>query len=79
MRIFKKGEEDEVLTEIDELKETVRHASMPETVEKVALKEIQLTGSFAQKWSAWKRALSLMGGSAVDLKSLISHRYPLTR
>lgn len=41
MRIFKKGEEAEVFTEIEELKETVRHANMPETVEKVALKEIE--------------------------------------
>ena len=48
-------------------------------LEKIALKEIQLTGSFAQKWSAWKRALSLMGDNQIDLKSLISDTFPLTR
>jgi len=40
MRIFRKSEEDDALTEIEELKETVRRASMPETVENVALKEV---------------------------------------
>jgi ATP-dependent Lon protease len=41
MRIFKKGEEDEVLTEVEELKEPVRQAGMPEAAEKIALKEIE--------------------------------------
>jgi L-iditol 2-dehydrogenase len=48
-------------------------------LEKVALKEIRLTGSFAQKWSAWKRALSLMKRNMIDLQSLISDTYPLER
>jgi L-iditol 2-dehydrogenase len=52
---------------------------IPFDLEKVALKEIRLTGSFAQKWSAWKRALSLMGKNMVDLKSLISGTFPLAR
>ena len=46
-------------------------------LEKVALKELQVTGSFAQKWSAWKRALSLMGKNMIDLKSLITEKLPL--
>ncbi len=34
MRIFRKGEEsEEVLTELEELRETVHHAKMPEAVE----------------------------------------------
>mgnify|MGYP002395490805 CR=1 FL=1 len=48
-------------------------------LEKVALKELQVTGSFAQKWSAWKRALSLTGKNMIDLKSLITDKLPLDR
>jgi ATP-dependent Lon protease len=40
MRIFKKGADKELVSEIEELKETVVYASMPEPVEKVAFKEI---------------------------------------
>ena len=40
MRIFKK-DDDDAFTEIDELKETVSNAGMPEGVEKVAMKEIE--------------------------------------
>ena len=40
MGIFKKGPDKELLSEIEELKETVVHAKMPEVVEKVAFKEI---------------------------------------
>jgi ATP-dependent Lon protease len=41
MRIFKKEEESEQLTEIDGLKDTVLNAKMPAHVEKVALKEVE--------------------------------------
>jgi ATP-dependent Lon protease len=41
MRIFKKGEETELSTEIDGLRDTVHHAKMPTHVEKVALKEVE--------------------------------------
>ncbi len=40
MRIFKKGSNKELLSEIEELKETVARASMPDPVGKVAFKEI---------------------------------------
>ena len=40
MRIFKKSPEKELLSEIEELKETVIRAAMSEVVEKVAFKEI---------------------------------------
>jgi len=40
MRIFKKGPDKELASEIEELKETVVHAKMPEVVEKVAFKEV---------------------------------------
>ncbi|MBW1821058.1 MAG: ATP-dependent protease, partial [Deltaproteobacteria bacterium] len=41
MRIFKKGPDKELLSEIEELKESVIHAGMSEAVEKVAFKEIE--------------------------------------
>ena len=40
MQIFKKGEKIEATTEIEELKETIERAHMPEYVEKAALAEI---------------------------------------
>jgi len=40
MRIFKKSPEKEALSEIEELKETVILAAMPEAVEKVVFKEV---------------------------------------
>jgi len=45
--------------------------------EKIAYKEIRVTGSFAQKWSAWKKALSLFEQGKVKLKPLISRELPL--
>ncbi len=59
MRIFKKSDEDDVLTEIEELKETVRGASMPETVEAVALKEVE--------------RLSKMGPSSAEYTIGVNH------
>ena len=41
MRIFKKGQDKEPLSEIEELKEAVMRAGMSEAVEKVAFKEIE--------------------------------------
>ena len=38
--------------------------------EKIAYKEIQVTGSFAQKWSAWKRAIELVRHEKVSLKPI---------
>ena len=40
MQIFKKSEKLEVSTEIEELKETIQNAHMPEYVEKAALTEV---------------------------------------
>ncbi len=45
--------------------------------EKVAYKEIQVTGSFAQKWSAWKTSLLLMAEKKVHLNPLVSDVLPL--
>jgi L-iditol 2-dehydrogenase len=45
--------------------------------ERIAYKEIQVVGSFAQKWSAWNRALSLMDQKKVNLVPLVSDVLPL--
>jgi len=44
MGIFKKGKDRELLSEIEELQESVIRAGMPEPVEKVAFKEIERLG-----------------------------------
>ena len=46
-------------------------------MDKIALKELRVTGSFAQKWTAWKRALELLAAGTVRLKPLISDVLPL--
>jgi L-iditol 2-dehydrogenase len=45
--------------------------------EKIAFKEIQVTGFVSQRRPAWKRALSLMGRGVIQGEKLISHRFPL--
>lgn len=45
--------------------------------EKIAYKELQVTGSFAQKWSAWKKALNFFREGKVKLQPLISQELPL--
>lgn len=45
--------------------------------EKIAFKEIQVTGFVSQRRPAWKRALSLMGRRVIQVEKLISHRFPL--
>ncbi|MBN1584728.1 MAG: zinc-binding dehydrogenase, partial [Anaerolineae bacterium] len=46
-------------------------------LEQIAYKELRVTGSFAQKWTAWKRALSLLQRGSVQLGPLISDILPL--
>lgn len=45
--------------------------------ELIAYKEMEVYGSFAQKWSAWKLALNMMKEGNVKLEPLISDRLPL--
>ena len=47
--------------------------------QRIAYKEIQVTGSFAQKWSAWRRTLQLVGEGKVQLKPLATDVLPLSR
>ena len=46
--------------------------------ERVAYKELIVTGSMAQRWTAWRRALQIMAQGKVNLKALISDTYPLS-
>ena len=50
----------------------------PVDFEKIAYKEIQVTGSLSQHWVSWQRALLLMAEGKVRLKPLISEIIPLT-
>jgi L-iditol 2-dehydrogenase len=45
--------------------------------ERIAYKEIRVVGSFAQKWSAWKRGLQLLGEGRLRLEALVSDVLPL--
>ena len=45
--------------------------------EKIAFKEIQMTGSISQRAPAWKRSLTLMGLRPDAYDRLISHEFPL--
>jgi L-iditol 2-dehydrogenase len=44
---------------------------------KIAYKEIKVTGSFSQKWSAWLHTMNLLGHNKIDLNSLISHKFAI--
>ena len=44
----------------------------------IAYKELRVTGSLGQRWSSWRRALSLMAQGKVDTRSLVSHILPLS-
>jgi L-iditol 2-dehydrogenase len=46
--------------------------------ERIAYKELQVTGSFAQRWTAWVRTLALVERGAIQLAPLISDVLPLT-
>ena len=46
--------------------------------EKVAYKELKVTGFFAQVPSAWERALKLLEQRKVNLKPIVSHIFPIT-
>ena len=47
-------------------------------LERIAYKELRVTGSYAQRWTAWKRALTLLESGSVRLKPLISDVLPLS-
>ena len=45
--------------------------------EKVAYKELRISGGIGQRRSAWKRALRLMEQNAISCEKLVSHQLPL--
>ena len=47
--------------------------------EKIAYKEIRVTGSFSQRWTAWELALKLLSQGKVKTRSLVSDVLPLTQ
>jgi threonine dehydrogenase-like Zn-dependent dehydrogenase len=47
--------------------------------ERIAYKELAVTGSLGQRWTAWKRAIRIMTQGRIHLKAVISDRFPLTR
>ncbi len=47
-------------------------------LDQVCYKELVVTGSNASVPSSWSKALRLMATGAVDTKSLITHRFPVT-
>ncbi len=46
--------------------------------ELIAYRELRVTGSLGQKWTAWRRALALMERGLVNTRPLVSHIFPLT-
>lgn len=46
--------------------------------ERIAYKELKVTGTISQRWTAWKRAIALMAQRKVNLKAVISDKFPLT-
>jgi L-iditol 2-dehydrogenase len=46
--------------------------------EKIAYKELKVTGGIGQRWTAWKRTIRLMALGKVNLNAVISDKFPLT-
>ena len=47
--------------------------------ERIAYKELKVTGSIGQRWTAWKRSLRIMEQGKVNLNAVISEKFPLTQ
>jgi L-iditol 2-dehydrogenase len=47
--------------------------------EKIAYRELRVVGSFAQRWTAWKKALALVSQGRVQVQPLISDVIPLSQ
>jgi len=46
--------------------------------ERIAYKELKVTGFFSQKWTSWERGLKLLGEGKVQTKPLVTEELPLT-
>ena len=47
--------------------------------ERIAYKELKVTGTLSQRWTAWKRTIRLMGQGKINLKAVISDKFPLSQ
>ena len=47
-------------------------------LETIAYKELQVTGSFSQRWTAWERAMKLLELKMVETKPLVTDIYPIS-
>ena len=47
--------------------------------ERIAYKELKVTGSIGQRWTSWKRTLRIMEQGKVNLKAVTSDKFPLTQ
>jgi L-iditol 2-dehydrogenase len=47
--------------------------------ERIAYKELVVTGSLGQRWTAWKRAIRIMAQGRVNLKAVTSDKFPLSQ
>jgi len=48
-------------------------------IDQIVYKEIIFLGSFAQKWTAWGKALNLLGHGIIQTEPLVSHRLSLNQ
>jgi len=46
--------------------------------EQIAYKELKVTGFFTQKWTAWEKALVLLGQGKVQTRPLVTDKLPIT-
>lgn len=47
--------------------------------DRIAYKELHVTGALGQRWTSWRRALALMGQGKVETRVLVSHVLPLSQ
>jgi L-iditol 2-dehydrogenase len=47
--------------------------------ERIAYKELIVTGTLSQRWTAWKRTIRIIAQGKVDLKAVISDKFPLSQ
>lgn len=53
--------------------------AFPVEFDTIAYKELKVTGFLGQRWTSWKRALSLMESGVIDLNSLITDVFPISQ
>lgn len=47
--------------------------------ERIAYKELKVTGTLSQRWTAWKRTIRIMAQGRINLKAVTSDKFPLTQ